>query len=101
MLSYVPPMSQRGVFYGWVVVAAAATVVGTGLGGLFSLGVFLKPIEESTGWSRTSISLVALVNWLAMGVGEGTRQWYEEADFDRPLREDWRYRREQADEAKG
>lgn len=69
MLSYVPPMSQRGVFYGWVVVAAAATVVGAGLGSLFSLGVFLKPIEESTGWSRTSISLVALVNWLAMGVG--------------------------------
>ena len=57
------------MFYGWVVVAAAATVVGTGMGGLFSLGVFLKPIEESTGWSRTSISLVALVNWLAMGVG--------------------------------
>lgn len=62
-------MSQRGVFYGWVVVAAAAIVVGTGLGSLFSLGVFLKPIEESTGWSRTSISLVALVNWLAMGLG--------------------------------
>jgi len=62
-------MSERGTSYGWVVVAAAAVVVGTAMGSLFSLGVFLKPIEDATGWSRTSISLVALVNWLAMGLG--------------------------------
>ena len=38
-------MSQRGLFYGWVVVFAAATVVAFGQGSLFSLGVFLKPLE--------------------------------------------------------
>src|SRR5438445_9660906 len=62
-------MSQRGVFYGWVVLAAAATVIAVGMGALFSLAVFLKPIEDSMRWSRSAISLVALINWIAMGVG--------------------------------
>src|SRR2546428_7262957 len=62
-------MSQRGVFYGWVVLAAAATVIAVGMGALFSLAVFLKPIEDSMHWSRSAISLVALINWIAMGLG--------------------------------
>ena len=69
MLSYVPPMRQRGPFYGWVVLGAATTIVAVGMGVLFSLGVFLKPIEESMRWSRSAISMVALVNWLGMGLG--------------------------------
>jgi MFS family permease len=62
-------MSQRGLFYGWVVLAASATVICLGMGALFSLGVFLKPLEESMGWSRGAISTVALLNWIAMGLG--------------------------------
>jgi MFS family permease len=62
-------MSQRGLFYGWVVLAAAVIVVAIGQGALFSLGVFLKPLEESMRWSRSAISVIALVNWLAMGAG--------------------------------
>ncbi len=62
-------MGQRPIFYGWVVLAAAALIVCMGMGALFSLGVFLKPIEESMGWSRTGISAIALLNWIAMGVG--------------------------------
>ena len=62
-------MSQRGLFYGWVVLGSAAVIICLGVGTLFSLGVFLKPIEESTGWSRSAISSVALLNWIAMGVG--------------------------------
>src|SRR3989442_7035792 len=62
-------MSQRGLFYGWVVLAAAATIVAIGQGALFSLGVFLKPLEDSMRWSRSAISLVALTNWIAMGLG--------------------------------
>src|SRR5438445_12848589 len=62
-------MSQRGLFYGWVVLAAAATIVAVGQGSLFALGVFLKPLEDSMGWSRSAISLVALTNWIAMGLG--------------------------------
>ena len=62
-------MSQCGLFYGWVVLAAAATVVAIGQGSLFALGVFLKPLEESMRWSRSAVSVTALVNWIAMGVG--------------------------------
>src|SRR5919108_1025795 len=62
-------MRQRSVSYGWVVVAAAATITCIGMGALFSLGVFLVPIERAMGWSRGAISAVALVNWIAMGVG--------------------------------
>ena len=53
-------MSQRGLFYGWVVLFAAATVVAFGQGSLFSLGVFLKPLEDSMHWSRSSVSVTAL-----------------------------------------
>src|SRR3989442_11768150 len=57
------------VFYGWIVVAASATIVCVALGCLFALGVFLAPIERAMGWSRGAISTVALPNWIAMGLG--------------------------------
>src|SRR5260370_20264969 len=60
---------MRGVFYGWIVGAASATIVCIGLGSLFSLGVFLVPIERAMGWSRGAISTVALLNWAVMGLG--------------------------------
>jgi MFS family permease len=62
-------MGQRSVSYGWIVVAASATIICIGIGALFSLGVFLVPIERTMGWSRGAISTVALLNWIAMGVG--------------------------------
>ena len=62
-------MEQRSVSYGWVVVAASAIITCIGVGALFSLGVFLAPIERAMGWSRGAISTVALLNWIAMGVG--------------------------------
>jgi predicted MFS family arabinose efflux permease len=62
-------MLQRSVSYGWIVVAASAAIICIGIGALFSLGVFLVPIERSMGWSRGAISTVALLNWIAMGVG--------------------------------
>jgi MFS family permease len=65
MLGRVP----RRIFYGWVVLGASALIVSLGVGTLFSLAVFLQPIEESMGWSRSAISSVALFNWMAMGLG--------------------------------
>ena len=60
---------RRPIFYGWVVLGASALVVCLGMGTLFSLGVFLKPMADSMGWSRTAIGAVALLNWAAMGIG--------------------------------
>ncbi|MGH7312134.1 MAG: MFS transporter, partial [Candidatus Rokuibacteriota bacterium] len=62
-------MGQPRLSYGWVVVGAAALITCVGMGALFSLGIFLKPIEEAMGWSRTGISTIALLNWIFMGVG--------------------------------
>jgi MFS family permease len=62
-------MGQARFSYGWVVVGAAALITCVGMGALFSLGIFLKPIEETMGWSRTGISVIALLNWIFMGVG--------------------------------
>jgi len=48
-------MSQRRLFYGWIVLAAAAAIICMGMGALFSLAVFLEPIEQTMGWSRGAI----------------------------------------------
>jgi MFS family permease len=57
------------LFYGWVIVGVAMVVTCVGFGAMFSLGVFLQPMAESMGWSRTGISTAALLNFLCMGVG--------------------------------
>jgi MFS family permease len=57
------------IHYGWVVVAIGIVVTCVGMGTMMSLGVFLQPISQSMGWSRTGISTAALVNFLAMGFG--------------------------------
>ena len=43
--------------YGWVVVAAGALLGCVAMGSTFSLAVFLQPMSEATGWSRTGVSL--------------------------------------------
>jgi MFS family permease len=55
--------------YGWVIVAIGMLVTCVGFGAMLSLGVFLQPMTEAMGWSRTGISTAALLNFLAMGVG--------------------------------
>src|SRR6185436_17674419 len=34
-----------------------------------SLSVFLQPMSEAMGWSRTGISVAALLNFLSLGIG--------------------------------
>ena len=57
------------LFYGWVIVGAGIVITCVGFGAMLSLSVFLQPMSEATGWSRTGISTAALLNWLCMGVG--------------------------------
>jgi MFS family permease len=61
-------VSQR-LFYGWVVLGAAFVVITMSIGTLFTLGVFLKPIEDSMGWSRAGIGAIGLFSWIVMGAG--------------------------------
>jgi MFS family permease len=57
------------LFYGWVVLMASVAIIAVGTGTIFSLAVFLRPLEEDFGWSRSLISGVAFVNWVIFGVG--------------------------------
>ncbi len=54
--------------YGWVVVAAGALMGCVAIGCLFSLAVFLQPMSDATGWSRTGISSAMTIDFLAMGI---------------------------------
>jgi MFS family permease len=60
---------RRPLPYGWVVLGAAFAIITLGIGALFTLGVFLRPIEEAMGWSRSGISAIAWLNWVIMGLG--------------------------------
>ncbi len=55
--------------YGWVVVAAGALLGCVAVGVTFSLAVFLQPMADATGWSRTGVSSAMTVVFLTMGVG--------------------------------
>ena len=62
-------MTGSRVFYGWVVLAASVAIIAVGTGIIFSLAVFLRPLEEEFGWTRSLISGVAFVNWVIFGAG--------------------------------
>jgi MFS family permease len=55
--------------YGWVVVGAGALMGCVAIGTVFSLAVFLQPMSEATGWSRTGISSAMTIVFVAMGLG--------------------------------
>jgi predicted MFS family arabinose efflux permease len=48
--------------------AVTIVLIMIGVGVTFALAVFLKPLEEEFGWSRSLISGIALVNWVIFGV---------------------------------
>jgi MFS family permease len=58
---------MQKIFYGWVIVAAGLVITCLGFGTMMSLGIFLQPMSAATGWSRTGISVAAVLNFLCMG----------------------------------
>jgi len=61
-------VSQGEQRYGWVVVGAGAFLTCVAMGAAFSLPVFLAPITEATGWSRTGVSGAMTIVFLSMGL---------------------------------
>jgi len=53
--------------YGWVMVAIGALMGCIAVGAMMSLAVFLQPITEATGWSRTGVSSAMTLGFLVMG----------------------------------
>lgn len=54
--------------YRWVIVAAGGLLGCVAIGAMFALPVFLTPIAQATGWSRTGVSSAMTVGFLAMAV---------------------------------
>ncbi len=53
-----------GIFWGWYVIAGAFLILSINYGARYSFGVFVKPLSEEYGWSRSVISLGASINML-------------------------------------
>ena len=60
---------MKKISYGWAIVGIGIVVTCFGMGAMLSLSVFLQPMAQAMGWSRTGVSTAATVNWLCMGVG--------------------------------
>ena len=59
--------NPSGFSYGWVVVGAGAMMTCIGFGAMLSLAVFLQPISDAMGWSRSGVSAAATIDFLCMG----------------------------------
>lgn len=71
---------KNQIHYGWIVLAAVAVVMFAGSGVRSSFGVFIRPMEEEFGWSRTELSLVASLSLFLYGavgpfVGRFADRW--------------------------
>jgi len=53
--------------YGWAIVGIGALMSCVAVGAMMSLAVFLQPITQATGWSRTGVSSAMTLNFLIMG----------------------------------
>src|SRR5262245_65721554 len=57
------------LFYGWVIVGVGIVVTCVGFGAMLTLSIFLQPMAQAMGWSRTGIATAATLNFLCMGLG--------------------------------
>ena len=55
-------------YYRWVIVGAGAFMGCVAIGSIFSLPVFLQPMSQDTGWSRTAISTAMTFDFITMGL---------------------------------
>ena len=56
------------MYYGWYVLATTMFVAFVTTGARSSFGIFVIPMEEEFGWSRTTISLAAATGFLVNGI---------------------------------
>lgn len=64
------PTTSPGIYYGWWIVATAAVGMSTGPGqfAFGALGLFMIPLNEEFGWSRTEVSLALTFFTVALAV---------------------------------
>jgi MFS family permease len=62
--------SRPTIFYGWVIVATTFLIALVTVGGRNAFGVFVVPMSEEFGWSRSTISLAAALGFLVNGLSQ-------------------------------
>lgn len=62
-------MRDNRIFWGWYVVAGAFLVLAINYGVRYCFGIFLKPMSEEYGWSRSVISISASINMFVYSIG--------------------------------
>jgi MFS family permease len=64
------PSARPAIFYGWVIVATTFLIALVTVGGRSAFGVFVVPMSEEFGWSRSTISLAAALGFLVNGLSQ-------------------------------
>src|SRR5262245_1446879 len=61
---------QRGVYYGWCIVATTFCMALVSMGARSGFGVFVLPMSDEFGWNRGTISLAASIGALVSGLSQ-------------------------------
>ena len=64
------PSARPTIFYGWVIVATTFLIAVVTVGGRSGFGVFVVPMSEEFGWSRSTVSLAAAIGFLVNGLSQ-------------------------------
>ncbi|MCE7982809.1 MAG: MFS transporter [Caldilinea sp. CFX5] len=62
-------------FYGWVVVAITAVTLFVSAGLRSAPGVFILPLEQDMGWSRSAISFAVSIGLITLGIAGPLSGW--------------------------
>jgi MFS family permease len=77
MISNSTPRPSR-IFYGWDVLAASFLILFLSSGARFTIGIAFKPLLAEFGWSRSDVSLAALLNMTFFSLSViVTGKWYD------------------------
>jgi len=62
------PKGKQPIFYGWYIVATCFFIGFLTVGSRNAVGIFIIPMSEEFGWSRTTISLAVALGFLVNGL---------------------------------
>ena len=62
------PRQRRNIYYGWYVMVTAMFIAGVTTGARNGFGVFVIPMSDDLGFTRTGISIAAGIGWLMNGI---------------------------------
>ena len=61
-------LTNGRIFYGWIMLIAVVLMTFSSAGARFSFSVFVVPMEQELGWTRSQLSNAAALNLLCAGL---------------------------------